>query len=210
MSAQTISPTDLLVLVADQNMLAAVRGLMDRRKSLRVNEVFSFEIFPHPEHDTGCLLRAHEFLGPFQRQYRYAIVMFDRDGCGSTEVRENLEKGVEDRLAAKGWKDRSAVIVLDPELENWVWSNSPHVSESLGWKDRSNNIRDWLRASGETFSDLEKPHRPKEAVERVLRQTKKRRSSALYESLARKVGLASCRDPAFEKFRSVLQAWFPA
>jgi hypothetical protein len=210
MNSPQDQPTDLFVLVADQNTLAAIRGLMERRKSLRLDESFTFEIRPHPEHDPGCLLRSHEFLGPFQRQYRFAVVVFDREGCGSDDDRGKLEASVEERLSRNGWKDRSAAIVIDPELENWVWSDSPHVAESLGWTKRNQDVRHWLRSSGDLAEGAAKPGRPKEAMERVLRQTKKPRSSTVYEALARKVGLSSCRDPAFGKLRTILQSWFPA
>jgi hypothetical protein len=209
MTAQN-APIDLFALVADQNTLAAVRGLMERRKSLRLNESFSFEIRPHPEHDPGCLLRSHEFLGPFQRQYRFAIVVFDREGCGSNDERVKLEASVEEKLTRNGWKDRCAAIVIDPELENWVWSESPHVGEFLGWTKHRPDVREWLRASGALAAGASKPNRPKEAMELVLRHTKKPRSSTIYEALAKKIGLSTCRDEAFGKLRTVLQSWFPS
>jgi hypothetical protein len=210
MSQATTSLADLLVLVADQNTLAAVQGLMERRRSLGVDSRFSFEIRPHPEHDPGCLLRAHDFLAPFQRLYGYALVVFDREGCGSMAPRGALENQVEARLAAKGWASRSASVVIDPELENWVWSESPHVDSLLGWFDRSITVREWLRSTGDLAVGESKPTRPKEAMEKILRKTHRPRSSSIYERLARKVGLATCRDPAFLKFKATLQVWFPA
>jgi hypothetical protein len=53
-----------------------------------------------------------------------------------------------------------------------------------------------------------KPFDPKLAVEQVLRQAGKPRSSAIYEQLARRVSLQRCTDPAFVKFTTVLQKWF--
>jgi hypothetical protein len=135
--------------------------------------------------------------------------MFDRDGCGSQDSRGKLEEAVEYRLTQNGWGDRSAAIVIEPELENWIWSDSPHVAESLGWIGHREDVRDWLQSRGELVPGASKPARPKEAMENVLRQTKRPRSSTVYESLARKVGLATCRDEAFAKLRSILQKWFP-
>lgn len=200
---------DLIALVADGNMLAAVRGLMQRRASLHISGTFSFEIRPHPERDPGCRVRSHDFLRPFQNQYRFALVMFDREGCGSQSSRVSLETECESQLANSGWKDRSAAVVIDPELENWVWTDSPHVSDLLGWINPSTGLRDWLFNSGYLRPDQHKPNNPKDVMEQVLRKVRKPRSSSIYESLARKVGLSACRDPAFAKFRQTLQTWFP-
>jgi hypothetical protein len=54
-----------------------------------------------------------------------------------------------------------------------------------------------------------KPRRPKEALETVLREVKKPRSSAIYGLIARKVSLANHRDAAFIKLVATLRDWFP-
>jgi hypothetical protein len=206
--SQQPTVTDLIILVADRNMEAAVVGLLTRRKSLRISEQFSFDINRHPEKDAGCRIRAHEFLVPFQRQYRFGIVLFDREGCGSSASAQEIATEVQGQLDSKGWKDRSAVIVFDPELEVWVWSDSPHVATELGWR-QARDLRGWLIEQGELEVNSPKPNRPKEAMEKVLRTTKKPRSSAIYEALSKKVGLSTCADLAFVQFRETLQRWFP-
>lgn len=124
---------DLALLVADKNMEGALRGLLSRPKSLGLREI-AFDLYVHPERDHGCLLRSHHFLRPFSHQYAHALVLLDRDGCGQESVdRATLERQVEDHLAASGWADRAAAIVIDPELEIWVWSDSPHIATALGW-----------------------------------------------------------------------------
>lgn len=204
------TPKDLLALVADADILAALRGLFDkRRKSLSLAD-FTFEFAAHPERDPGCRLRCQDFLAPFIKQYRFALVVFDRDGSGTSDTRENVERDVESRLAGRGWKDRSAAIAIEPEIEQWVWNDSPHVATELGWKDQSAALDQFLRDRGFLPSISAKPTPPKEAMEAVMRAKKKRRSSSVYEKLARSVGLASCSDAAFHKLRDVLQGWFPA
>ena len=200
---------DIIFLVADRNMEATVQGLLSRTESLAIRRVGSV-IRTHPQRDPGCYRRAHEFLGPFPNLYAYAMVLFDREGCGNqTQSRKTLEAEVEDRLAHAGWRQRARAIVLDPELECWVWSDSPHVDVALGWKDRSPGLRTWLVENSLLDQDQVKPARPKEAMERVLRFVRKPRSSAIYRELAVTVGLHRCTDPAFEKLRTTLQRWFP-
>ncbi|MCR4413858.1 MAG: hypothetical protein NUV77_15670 [Thermoguttaceae bacterium] len=200
---------DLLVLVADGQMEFTVRGLLTRWQSLEFREV-SADIYVHPAKAPGCLLRAHDFVRAFQRQYGYALVMFDREGCGnSQETREALEAEVEARLAAAGWKDRSAAIVLDPELEVWVWSDSPEVDAALGWSGRTPSLTQWLRSEGFLRQGEAKPRDAKRAVDEAMRVAGKRRSSAIYRRLAERVSLHRCADPAFRKLKAVLQSWFP-
>lgn len=126
-------------------------------------------------------------------------------------TREQLELQVEGQLAAAGWHGNSAVIVIDPELENWVWSPSPHVSTALGWRDANEDLRQWLVEEGFLAAAAQaKLSRPKKAMEAVLRHVRKPRSSAIYREIAGKVSLTSCVDPAFQKFCQTLQGWFPA
>ena len=201
---------DLVILVADKNMEFSVTGLLSRYPSLGFREL-SAEVFVHPHKDPGCLLRGHEFLRPFTRQYRHALIMLDREGSGREEMaREELEKEIESRLHSSGWSDRAAAVVLDPELEVWVWSDSPVVDLALGWKGRKPHLREWLISEGYLAPTQSKPKRPKDAVERALRISAKRRSSAIYLELAQRVGLARCSDPAFVKLRTILRAWFAA
>lgn len=119
-----------------------------------------------------------------------------------------MEAKIEDNLSRTGWKDRSAAIVIDPELEVWVWSDSPVVEKQLKWSSRYPGLRDWLVSKGFLRADATKPSRPKEAVEAVLREVRLPRSSSLYRALAERVSLAKCTDRAFEKLRSTLQRWF--
>jgi len=151
-------------------------------------------------------------LKVYQKTHDHALVVFDREGCGQEQLtRKELEAHVEQALTEDGWPGNAAVVVIDLELENWVWSISPHVSTALGWRDTDQDVRQWLLEKD--FLDVvtqAKPARPKEAMEAVLRHVRKPRSSAIYRELAGKVSLTSCTDPAFLKFRQTLQGWFPA
>ncbi len=199
---------DLVVLTADRQMEFAVRGLLTRGPSLGFRGL-SADFFAHPERDPGCFLRGHDFLRPFCRQYHHAIVMLDREGCGRSDwPRQRLEREIEDRLAASGWDNRAAAVVLDPELEVWVWSDSPEVDSVLGWAGRQPRLADWLRAEGHLRPSENKPHDPKRAVEQALRIVRKQRSSAIYLHLAERVSVQRCVDEAFLKFETLLQEWF--
>jgi hypothetical protein len=201
---------DLILLVADKNMEASLRGLLSRSQSLRFRPV-TFDLYVHIERDPGCLLRGHDFLRTFVGRHERALVILDHAGCGREAVeRSALESEIEARLGDAGWGDRAAAIVISPELENWVWSDSPHIARALGWGGREVSLKDWLVEKGFLDAGAIKPARPKEAVELVLRTARKPRSSSIYFELAQSVSTDRCTDPAFLKLKSCLRGWFPA
>lgn len=201
---------DLVVLVADSNQEFAIRGLLSRPQSLRIVDI-SYDIFRHPQHDPGCLCFGHDFLRILHGRYRYSLIVFDRVGCGKeSSTREELEREVEDSLCRTGWEDRSAAIAIDPELEAWVWSDSPEVDAVLGWESGPfDSVRHWLANEGLSTAIDAKPHDPKDAFEAVLRIVRRPRSSAIYQQLAERVSVNRCTDEAFAKLRTQLRLWFP-
>lgn len=202
---------DIIFVLADRNIETAIASLLTRHQALAIRRI-EYVTRVHPQKDPGCCLRAHDYLRPFCRRYTRALVVFDREGSGKDDVpRTMIEEEVEQSLATSGWSDdRARVIVIDPELEAWVWSDSPKVDDSLGWAGRKPSIRDWLRQQEFKIADNGKPERPKEAMEAALRVVRKPRSSAIYADLGTQVSLRRCVDPAFNKLKTTLQEWFPA
>jgi hypothetical protein len=201
------SAKDLIVLVADKNMEAAFKGLLSRPQAFNVRP-FTFDVFVHPYRDPGCRLEGANFLRHFHRQYQYGLIVYDREGSGSHESRERLEKLGEINLQQFSWEDRGKVIVIDPELEVWVWSRSPHIANALGWSEGESSLRNWLVQNGLAQDENAKPNRPKEAMEAALRQVKKPRSSSIYQQIAERVSLQGHTEPAFLKLKTLLSSWF--
>ncbi len=200
---------DLVILVADSNMKAATEGLLHRPADLSLSPI-SHRVIVHPNRDPGCRLQGHELLRTVQRSFRFALLMFDLDGSGADGMdRTQVEASAESQLTASGWKNRSAAIVIAPELEIWVWADSPWVDSVLGWKNRSPALRTWLASEGMAFDRMGKPANPKAAMEQALRFVRKPRSSSLYRELAENVNFENCLDPAFLKLKACLQKWFP-
>jgi len=201
----------LVVLVADKDMRFAVMGVLGRWQALGIRELAPApDIHVHPHRDPGCLNRAHEFLRPFCRQYDHALVVFDHEGSGAERrTREQVEKDVEGRLSVSGWGDRAAAVVVEPELEAWVWSDSPHVETTLGWQGREPGLREWLLREHFLGEGEVKPSRPKEAMETAIRLAKKPRSAVLFSQLAASLSLRRCEDQAFKKLTRLLRQWFP-
>ena len=204
-------PADLIVVVPDGDMETTVRAIFKRSSALGIRSI-SFDVKRHLQRDAGCRSGAHDFLRLWLRSFRYALVIFDHEGCGREDRSpEDVEIEVEKRLEANGWRGRCAVVVIAPELESWVWSDSPVVDEVLGWRGRHPGLREWIRLKTEYWQDATaKPERPKEAFESALRAVRKPRSPALFESLAEKVSIERCEDRSFTKFKALLRSWFSA
>jgi hypothetical protein len=199
---------DLVLLAADKNIEAGIDAILRRYHSLGCRNI-NFKSFVHPHRDPGCYGRAAQFLQGFTTQFAHALVVFDLEGSGSSLSRTATEAEVESRLLAAGWNDdRAACVVVEPEIENWVWSDSPRVPELLGWDD-NDDLRTALETAGRWPLSDAKPPRPKETLEFVLRILRRPRSSAIYAALGTAVGLNRCSDPAFAKLRGVTARWFP-
>jgi hypothetical protein len=201
---------DLVVLVADKNTQFTLQGLLSRHQSLGIRDVSqSNDIFVHPQRDPGCYNQSVDFLRSFKGVYDFGLVIFDHEGSGQEiKNREEIEDELEQKLNDSGWNNRVAVIVLEPELESWIWSDSPHVERILGWEEQTSSLKNWLINQNFLESEQIKPSRPKEALETTLRFVSKPRSSSIYEQLAKTVGFARCQDDSFLKLKIVLQTWF--
>lgn len=201
---------DLVVLVADKSMKAAIVGLLSRPQAIGINGI-NYDVFVlSKDNDPGCRSKGHHHLKPMIPDYRHALIIFDRVGCGQEKKsRIELEEDVTANLKNSGWDDRAAAIVIDPELENWVWSDSPHVEECLSWKDKQPTLRNWLIENNLWAEKTPKPLDPKAAMEKALRKVRKPRSSSIYGNIAQRVSLEKCTDASFKKFKETLKNWFP-
>jgi len=200
---------DLVWLVADKNMEATVGGLLTRGKALGIRDIVC-EILVHPGHDPGCYHGAVEFLRGYRDRAGHGLVLLDRAWRGApADTGEALEQGLGERLRRQlgdGWAE---AVVIDPELEAWVFSDSPHVDAALGWAGRDPALRASLRARDLWPVGTPKPPDPKAAVERALRAVRKQRSSSIYRQLATSVSVERCTDRAFLRLKGLLQEWFP-
>lgn len=201
---------DLIVLVADKSQSETIEALLSRRHhSLGISQSLSYKVLIHPRRDPGCFLASVPVLQPFVEIARYALVVFDLEGSGQEgRSRNEVQDDLADRLSQEGWRNRVSVLAIDPELEVWVWSDSPHVSSVLGWEGQDPDLRTWLFANNLWLENQVKPRRPKECMEKALRKVGVRYSSALFRQLAESVSLEKCQDSSFQELKAILVGWF--
>ncbi len=205
--------SDCIFLVADGAMKETCEGFLSKEKyylSLKTRE-FTFKIITHPECDPGVYNRSHQLLAVHRKECKHAVVMLDKDWKGSPE-KEKIEEKIGKDLEANGWESESfEVIVIEPELEDWILQDHPKVEKEVHF-DRTKHgcsLKDWLMREGLWPADQVKSPDPKLAIEKALRLSSKPRSSARYRKIASGVSITKCQDPALRQLREALQRWFP-
>ncbi|MEA1647473.1 hypothetical protein UAJ10_00400 [Nitrospirillum sp. BR 11164] len=206
---------DCLFFVADSNIEFAIRGLFERGGVFNIIGCSPFSFDPKQDlavargqNDPGLYARAKDLIQPFHGTHRRIIVIMDEDWDG-TPGQAKIEEQLNSHIEAAGWgAGNGKAIVVTPEADNWIWSDSPHTAAALGWESFE-QIRNWLNSQGMWPENMSKPPRPKEALEKVLRLKCKPRSSSLYRIVAGKSSVKRCLDPSVELIFSTLRGWFP-
>lgn len=199
---------DLHVLVADGDMYQTLEGVLSRPESLGVRPI-NYTIDQHVDHDPGCRAACASHLRSLLETHEHALVVFDQDGCGREGLpREAIQAEVEADLRRSGWEDRAKAVVIDPELEAWVWGPSAEVARMLHWPSYR-ELKSWLEGRELWPPDAAKPPDPKAAMRAALREKRIRASATVFRGLADTVSLRHCQCPAFGELTKTLIRWFP-
>ncbi|MBI1289971.1 hypothetical protein GC173_01835 [bacterium] len=203
---------DLGVLVADDDQRRALEALLARHQALGIRSI-AYRIIKHNNHDSGCYGKSAGLMQSFLGRVSYGIVVFDRDGSGAASPSEipEMEEKVRRANIAAGWDpERIECVVIEPELESWVWSPSPVVVKVLGWNGEEQALAGFLREKGFRQNSRGKWEPPKEAMEAALVQKgKPRKSASYYGEIAKQASFKNCEDPAFKRLLTILRGWFP-
>ncbi len=158
-------------------------------------------------YDSAVYGKAHELLRPYQRSHRHAVVAFDK-WYGTGRTADESRNHVVGQMRASGWEEgRFEVVVIDPFLEAWIWTGTPHVKAAFRCDVEP---RQWLQEAGLWPEECQKPPDPKEAAKALCRQGSRRGfNKTLHSEIVAKSSVTSCVDPAFGLLREALRRWFP-
>jgi hypothetical protein len=207
---------ELFFVVADGDIEAMVTGFLQKKRAdLRLDcAAFEFDAKldldrAAADKDSGLYVRGAQHVLRRRRTHAHVVVMLDADWDGSPGAAA-IDRKLREDLRKCGCSDEdNEVIVLEPEIEAWMWVDKLEVAREFGFES-SDELRTWLTQAGFELGTNQKPLRPKEALHAALRAKGKPRSSSTFAAVAAKVSLNNCQDPALLKLRATLQRWFPA
>lgn len=204
---------DLLVYTADADAMAFMRAMLGKRQALGIRPI-SFDIERHPQRDAGMVQSGAELARMKKGRYHKALLMWDHHGSGRDhkQAPEQVQEEIQAKLDSYTWKDNSAVTVLVPELEQWLWycENAVAAHCQIAVNELTKWVDERAKKLGKTVSAL-KEEQPKELFEHVMRDRLKRTISPRdFEAigvLAGVNGMLAC--PSFSYIVGTLRGWFP-
>lgn len=204
---------ELAILVADGTMEAVFRAFFERESWHLSLGCGAFDLWPQedifhdPLHtDGGVLKRGHELLRPYLKTHQRALVILDQQ-FGAERPATDVAVEILGNLTGNGWSDRCAVVVIDPEIEVWLWQDNPNVERAVKFAGPS--LRQHLQTTGAWPVGAAKPTNPKETLREICRPHQELKTKVVYSRIVRAVSVHKCTDPAFQHFVNILRRWFP-
>jgi hypothetical protein len=204
---------DLLVYVADADALAFMRSILRRHQALGIRAV-TFDIERHPQRDSGMVQSGAELVRMKKGKYGKALLMWDHHGSGRDHKQTPaiVCQDIQTKLDNYTWSGNSAVTILAPELEQWLWFCEGAVASHCGILQAQLDrwVQDRADKLGKTVTVL-KQQQPKELFEHImrdrLRQTISPRDFDVIGQRASVNALLAC--DSFSAVALTLRTWFP-
>lgn len=204
-----------IFLLADNNMRAVFEGFLTRSGAYHSLGCGRFDFdtasdikVAAGDNDPGLFTRGHELLRPFLTTHQRAVVVLDAEWEGSPGA-QRIRQHLTQQLQSTGWPEAAfRIIVIEPELESWIWQQSDHVAKALGF-DSINTLMKNSDIQHAWPNGSAKPDQPKLTLETLLRKQRIPRSSAIYRRITSQVSVKNCQDNAFQELLAALRSWFP-
>lgn len=206
---------DCVYFVADKTMRETFLGFLsrkDRNEQLGCGD-FIFDpaedlFFAAGQNDCGLNKRADALLSAFLHSHKKVVIVLDCDWDGSPGQGAIIQN-ITSQLQESGWApDDIVVIAIDPELEQWIWQDSPVLATELRI-EAPQGLKAALSERGLWPQDVAKPPSPKELFIQLRRENNVKLSSSVFKRIAANVPVAACQDSEFRRLVSQLQIWFP-
>lgn len=216
---------DCVFLVADGHMRAvfsAFLGLAHKHTKLGTSP-FGFDaerdLICSGSRDSGNdpLVMKHgpSLLRPYKETHRHAVVVLDF-AFEHKKTPQEIIAELKRAMIGAGWEDsRFEVVVIQPELEVWLWQDNPCLQEifyrNLSPQERASTppLRDWLREQTLWPDCHPKPPDPKSAMKQAASAFRAGSPSAVFSEVFRRISTHGCQDVAFHSLRDALRRWFP-
>lgn len=211
---------DIIFHIADQHMEAGFRAFFARDNWHHVLGCSRFEIDPESERDIfrrggytdgGIWKHAHNNLMLFKEDYRHAVIVLDADFEPHPGV-EKLREDITNNMLGAGWAEGSfCVVVIDKELEAWLWAPNVNVAKAFGHND-FDQMRAALAQKNLWDEGAPKPNDLKAARDLAARLGGKRTGGPIFRGVFEGISKRACdlcQENGFITMRNALQTWFP-
>lgn len=205
---------DLLLYVADADAEAFLKAILEKPKALAIRDI-SFDIWRHPGKDAGMVQTGAELARRLKGKYQKSLLVWDHHGSGRErrQTPETVQTDIQRKLDSFTWASNSAIIILIPELEEWLW----HCENALlaYWKLDKEQLQSLLEERsqklGITVAKL-KTEQPKELFEHIMRDRLRRTISPRdFAAIGKQAGIDNLRQcKTFCSLVTVLRDWFAA
>lgn len=212
---------DLIIHLADQHMEAGFRAFFARDNWFHVIGCRKFDIDADSDQDIyrragytdgGIWKHAHTNLIPFKDRYQHAIIVLDADFDPHPGA-PSLRADIAGNMINAGWSaDSFCVVVIDPELEAWLWAPNLNVAKAFGHGDFE-EMKARLAGEGLWDEGEPKPNDLKRARDRAARLGGMRTGGPIFRGVFGGISKRACDlcvEEGFISMRTALQAWFPA
>jgi hypothetical protein len=206
---------DLFVMTADSDAQALMKAVLRRPRTLGIRPI-SFEVQRLTGRDPGMVKEGPELVRAMVRKTDYArmLLVWDHEGSGwHSDPPDGAVTRIQERLDGVTWSDRSAAIVIVPELEEWLWHCPKGMARCLGL-DIDAVERDVSLEATKLKLTPERCRRekPKELFEAVFYRSKRHKPLLKdFDALGSYANLKDWRKSStFSRFVDTLKAWFPA
>ena len=206
---------DLFVLTADSDAQAIIGAILRRHRTLHIRPI-TFEIERHTGRDSGMVKDGPEIarVKVQKTEYSRLVLAWDHDGSGwHSRPPEDAALRIQTRLNGVTWADRSATVVLVPELEEWIWHCRESLAELMGL-----TLADFEELAARLAGKRNRPldtccrESPKELFGDIFYYRHRRQPLPEdFESIGKAADLAAWRgSQTFTRFADTLLQWFPA
>lgn len=205
-----------MFVVADSTMGQVIRAFLGRQGFHLSLGCGPFDFDAHQDivpargrNDPGLYAAARQFAAGARSSHEHLVVVLDAEWEGSPGA-PVIQAGIEKQCVEAGWSpDRICAVVIEPELESWIWQDNPHVEAAVG-HTRPPTLREALGAEGLWPIGAAKPPRPKETLQSALRRARIPWSASIHAQIAGRISTKGCTDVSFQRLVEALRNWFPA
>lgn len=204
---------DLCIWVADAETGAFLKALLGRPRALNIREI-ECDFERHTGRDSGMVTNGPELTRQMKRFYRKTLLVLDYHGCGreNRQPAKQVAEEMQGRLDVVTWQGKSSVVIVEPELERWLWLCESAIAKhfSISAEELRQSCRAYADKQGKSLDQI-KEKEPKTLLDHICRHHHPRHFGPdNFENIGQHASIKQLQaSPSFQRFHQAMQSWFP-